>query len=73
MLNIKPENTYLKHLTVEKGTANALKEELVKFILKSDLLNDILAIRADRRVVNTGSTFKKPIQWIICQLPTLYS
>ena len=68
MLNVKPENTYLKHLTVEKGTTNALKEELVKFILKSDLLNDILAIIADMRVVNTGKNggcirliFKKPI------------
>ena len=32
---VEPGNTYLNHFTVEKGTANALEEELVKFILKS--------------------------------------
>ena len=74
----EPGTVYLQHITVDKGTGEAIADGLHGALSDIGIVDSIIAVGADSTPVNTGSKggaihfleqqLDRPLQWFICSL-----
>ena len=74
----EPGNVYLQHITMDKGTGDAIADGLHAAVSDMGIVDSIIAVGADSTPVNTGpkggaihlleQQLDRPLQWFICSL-----
>jgi hypothetical protein len=74
----EPGTVYLQHITVDRGTGQAIANGLHGAVTDMGIVDNIMAVEADSTPVNTGpkggaihlleQQLGRPLQWFICSL-----
>jgi len=74
----EPGTVYLQHITVDRGTGQAIADGLHGAVADMGIVDSITAVGADSTPVNTGprggaihlleQQLDRPLQWLICSL-----